>query len=96
MKIPIEKKLEGIKFYRTATAYGICCAVDPYSPIATMIMNVLEPYINKCNMPRCDEPAVRVAVFSVEKPGEGKGEDSEFRGLCERHKTQGMWNNDGG
>ena len=83
---------EQMFMYKTPDAFGVCVNVRPYSVEATTILELIEPSITKCHMPDCDEEAVRVGVFAVMSPGDGAGDHSEFRGLCERHKQFGQWN----
>ena len=78
--------------YRSPYAIGVCANVSPYGLAATELLDALEPQITVCDMPDCDEEAVRVGVFAVMSPGDDAGDHSEFRGLCERHKRVGQFN----
>lgn len=78
-------------FYTSSVSFGICADVAPYSKQTTKLLNIVEPLISKCNMPNCSEVAVRVGIYATpNRKSDGKFA-SEFRGLCERHKQQGMY-----
>lgn len=83
-----------MKIYKDATSFGVCVeGVDPYSEEATAILDLIEPEFKTCSMPDCNDKCVRVGVF---EHGRKNGVDSEFRGLCERHKNHGILNLSGG
>lgn len=85
------KTIDTLTMYTCPTALGICVNVRPDSLAASVTLDIIEPLIDKCHMPECNEDAVRVAIYGVELPGNNGRVDSEFRGLCERHKCIGMW-----
>ena len=77
-----------IRVYRSALGYGLFANVEPDTPRATVLLEYLEPIIERCH--HCGEPAVRVGVFG-NRSGKGEEPECEFRGLCERHKQFGKW-----
>lgn len=79
------------RVYKTNVTYGLCVNVKPNTAAATLYLNLLEPIIDKCHMPNCNDKAVRVGVFSFSRLNDKSG--CEFRGLCERHKQLGIWTN---
>ena len=78
------------KPFRTSTSFGLCYKVNPDSNLATLLLQILEPIIEHCDMPDCNHKAVRVGIFSV--PSNLTNSDiAEFRGLCDRHRQFGIW-----
>jgi len=80
-----------MNIYRSPLAFGICIDVDPHSKEATELLDILEPQIKNCNMPDCTEEAVAVGIYETPVRNSDSRFDSEFRGLCERHKTAGVY-----
>ena len=78
-----------VTFFRDGLSLGLVARnVSPYSRRASLFLNLLSPIIHKCH--HCGDKAVRVGAFARL----GRKNQTEFRGLCERHKNFGRWNNE--
>lgn len=103
------KHLDSLKLgvYRSPAYFGYGIEVDPYSPKATDILNIVEPYITKCQWIG-KEPKRQptkgayfhhyecglkaVRVGVFETVRTGDKPMSAFVGLCRKHKNRGLWN----
>ena len=79
----IKSNMTGIKVFRTPLSFGLVVNDTKY---INTFLTILEPIIKRCHMPDCKNDAVRVGVYPL------LGNNStEYRGLCDRHKSSGMW-----
>lgn len=83
-------KATDYKFITSSLTFGIVVNVDTSdNESMDFISTILDPFIDKCNMPDCGEMAVRIGIYPINLLSKEKW--TEFRGLCDRHKRMGIW-----